>query len=66
MTPHWDDAPEWAQWLAQNDDGNWYWFEHEPGPVAFGFWMDSGFGQDSWARKTPCYRNWNQTLEARP
>lgn len=66
MTPHWNDAPEWAQWLAQNEDGSWFWYESEPGQVPFGFWLDSGLGKEEWARKTPCYRNWTQTLEARP
>lgn len=28
--PSWSDAPEWAQWLAMDDDGTWYWFEDEP------------------------------------
>lgn len=43
--PDWKDAPEWAQWLAQDSDGEWYWFACEPsiecgtyysgGPCAF-------------------------------
>ena len=27
--PDWKDAPEWAMWLAADDDG-WTWFEKEP------------------------------------
>ena len=23
--PSWDDAPEWANWLCQRDDGMWFW-----------------------------------------
>ena len=30
MKPLWDDAPEWARWLAVNKRGNWYWFEFKP------------------------------------
>lgn len=30
MKPDWKDAPEWAQYLAQDLDGNWYWFSDEP------------------------------------
>lgn len=30
MKPDWKDAPEWAQWLAMDPDGDWYWFEAEP------------------------------------
>ena len=28
--PSWDDAPEWARYLAQDDDGWWYWFDEKP------------------------------------
>lgn len=28
--PSWEDAPEWANWLALDCDGNWWWFENEP------------------------------------
>ena len=28
--PDWDDAPEWAQWHAVDEDGNRAWFEHCP------------------------------------
>lgn len=30
MKPDWKDAPEWAQWLAMDSDGEWYWYEHAP------------------------------------
>jgi hypothetical protein len=36
MKPDWKDAPEWANWLAQDKDGHWYWFEKLP-------WLDGGF-----------------------
>lgn len=28
--PDWKDAPEWAEWLAQDADGAWWWFQNEP------------------------------------
>ena len=28
--PMWDTAPRWAQWLTQDGDGTWYWYEREP------------------------------------
>lgn len=28
--PDWKDAPEWAQWLARDADGEWYWYEKQP------------------------------------
>lgn len=30
MKPDWKDAPEWANWLAMDDDGEWWWFELKP------------------------------------
>ncbi len=30
MKPSWDDAPEWAEWLAMDSDGGWYFHEVEP------------------------------------
>jgi hypothetical protein len=28
--PSWKDAPEWANWLCQRDDGMWFWCIEEP------------------------------------
>jgi len=28
--PNWNDAPEWANWLALNDIEKWTWFEDKP------------------------------------
>ena len=28
--PDWKDAPGWADHLAQDASGAWYWFENEP------------------------------------
>lgn len=30
MKPSWNDAPEWAQWLAKDADEMWYWHEKQP------------------------------------
>ena len=27
--PDWEDAPDWANWLAQDMDGEWYWYERD-------------------------------------
>jgi hypothetical protein len=48
MKPDWKDAPEWAAFVAQDADGDWYWFEERPIPChAGGFWgrndIDSRF-----------------------
>lgn len=41
--PGWGDAPAWAKYLAQDQDGGWYWYESRPtistsNPV----WMRAG------------------------
>lgn len=28
--PDWKDAPEWAQWLAMDENGVWYWYACQP------------------------------------
>lgn len=28
--PDWKDAPEWAQWLGKDANGDWWWYETEP------------------------------------
>lgn len=30
MKPDWKNAPEWANWLAMDADGEWGWFAEEP------------------------------------
>jgi len=38
MKPDWNNAPSWANWLAQDECGQWFWHELEPE-----FDPDSGF-----------------------
>ena len=38
MKPDWSDAPEWADYLAQDANGTWYWYEGKPKPVYGGDW----------------------------
>lgn len=68
--PSWDDAPEWAQWLAQNESGTWLWFRREP-YIAFDESWDCNPDPEynrAWqvaehGRPNP---NWRDTLEQRP
>lgn len=64
-SPHWQDAPNWAEWLAQDEDGEWNWFECEPSLVE-GSWLYLGTGRKKWARATPAYEDPNLTLQQRP
>jgi hypothetical protein len=58
--PEWKDAPCWANHLAMDASGDWYWYEKKP-VAAFGDWSgDARFGL---AAELPDY---DSTLEARP
>lgn len=69
MKPDWKDSPAWANHLAQDSDGTWYWFKNEP---------DCNISQETW---DGCVRDfefasdeedsnpnefWYDTLESRP
>jgi len=65
MKPSWDEAPEWANWLAMDEDGLWGWFEKQPEiKVDDGMWdlactyipADKYYGDD----------DWTESLERRP
>jgi len=49
MKPEWKDAPEWANYLAMDDDGSWYWFEHMP-LWEFDEWKIPGGGECVFAK----------------
>lgn len=46
MTNHnavaWDDAPDWAQYIAVDGDGKAYWYEFAPGQKTQGFFARTG------------------------
>ncbi len=61
--PSWDQAPEWANYLAMDKDGEWYWFEDEP-IKSITTWIDRS-GKIEYHNETPIY-DWEETLEKRP
>ena len=64
--PSWDDAPEYANWLAQDENGMWYWYEIEPHQEA-ACW--NFHGDDDYERVNrigdSANPNWRNTLKAR-
>jgi len=40
--PSWNDAPQWANWLAMDSDEGWYWYEDEPLIGKFDMWCAQG------------------------
>lgn len=65
MKPDWKDAPDWAQWLAMDSDGVWYWYETEPEKQLMGAWyLSRAEGRMEEAVLTDS--SWDKTLEPRP
>ncbi len=65
MKPDWKDAPEWAQWWAQDEDGICWWFEVEP--EAEESWWTSNAGEFAIDISLPWLGSgWTDTLEKRP
>lgn len=38
-TPDWSQAPEWANYVAMDENGAWFWFSEEPRPGS-GEWVN--------------------------
>lgn len=74
MKPSWDDAPDWASWLAMDEDGIWHWYATEPEfEQADGCWYEIESDEDCMqiASDTPDESgiDWDyafDTLEERP
>ena len=65
MKPDWKLAPEWAQYVAEDSDGSWWWHQFKPtmGRLARG-WFNAGRHQE--ARPVTAPNDWRNTLEERP
>lgn len=59
--PDWKDAPEWANWLAMDEIGAWWWFRVKP-LKNHTEWIDRYGLKYAHAR----VRGWEDTLEPRP
>ena len=64
MKPNWKDAPEWAQWLAMDDNWQWFWYEKKP-RLGNGWWKIMG-GKGSKAILCDGAKCSTDTLEQRP
>lgn len=60
--PSWDDAPEWGEWLAQDEDGEWKWLAGLPGKYVDGWTAVKIKG----CCKGSALGDWRDTLEKRP
>ena len=69
--PDWSKAPSWSKYLAQDKDGQWFWWENEPTTrPSIDFWMPGYDVRGAVGRASSMtdeqYENWKETLEQRP
>lgn len=64
--PDWDQAPAGWDWLAQDEDGLWYWYGVPPTPgIGGGVWRAPSRLQKRAAQGRP-NPAWTQSLHQRP
>jgi len=65
--PSWDNAPEWANWLAQDANGDWYWYKERPIPDSRDhIWTHKKYGYKHERALTPYIKEWYNVIERRP
>ena len=65
MKPSWKDAPEWAEYLAMDSSGQWWWYEVEPYFVSYeglDQWISDGDSELAIVSEITC----SESLEKRP
>ena len=61
--PSWSEAPKWAMYLAQNDDGQWWWYEKKPSVSrSMGYYFAENGGE---YEEATCELDWGNSLESR-
>lgn len=65
MKPEWKDAHEWANYLAMDGDGRWFWYEREPeiSEVIGYFYAERG---GKYQEANEVFSEWKESLERRP
>ena len=60
----WDNAPDWAQWVATDSDGA-VWFYEEKPVAEFAAWIVMT-GKEKFARDRGDFTAWRESLQRRP
>lgn len=55
------EIPYWANWLAQDEDGNWYAYEKKPRESPSNVWLPVNGLEEIVAKSTPP-KDWTQEL----
>jgi hypothetical protein len=64
--PSWDDAPELANWLAQDDNGTWFWYPTKPSHPGMRGWWPGDNSRGAASTLGEVLGGWRDTLEKRP
>lgn len=62
MKPDWFGSPEWANYMAMDYYGNWWWFENKP-ELGNHTWIENGGRSEELGDLGPY---WRDSLEPRP
>lgn len=64
--PKWENAPEWAEYLAMDSDGSWWWHIEKPKKES-GYWVSDSAHELAalLIEFTECF-DWEKTLKKRP
>lgn len=65
MKPDWTKAPTWAQFLAQDRNGKWFWYEARPTNAPEDAWLAYGGSRVAFASLGSINGSWWKTLELR-
>lgn len=64
--PRWSDAPDGWNWLAQDEDGRWFWYRTEPVlGIGGGIWRSNSRSQRLAGQGAP-NPLWYESLRTRP
>lgn len=62
----WSRAPNWAEWIAMDKDGRWFWYEDEPRPVDGGWITNLKRVSEVGFEVATMEDDWTRTLSRRP
>lgn len=63
----WDKLEDWVQWVAMDEDGQWWEFEHEPSPTSDDYWRSTKPGKGNPVNIIPFTApDWRTSLRQRP
>jgi hypothetical protein len=62
--PEWKDAPNYAEYLAQNYDGSWYWYSRKP--INRNQKWEKQISSHESSEPSIKIKDWKNTIESRP